>query len=182
MFDHISGASYFAFVDHYNWRPEFILIRELFYRALLLMNIYQIIGNTSVSSFSCGCAHIKLNVTLVQSTLLVGDSGTIYISVYVPLCYAILRLYSSSRSLTPILISRFLLNLRKVNRDTGGGLSSTSSRFSAMQFGNPVGTVSGYGDMSGLAWDDFPETQGADLGNNDIALVSISSIHTRSRP
>ena len=84
-------------------------------------------------------------------------------------------------SLTPILISRFLLNLRKVNRDTDGELSSTSSRFSAMQFGNPVGTVSAYGDMSGLAWDDFPEAQHADLGNNDIALVSISSIHTRSR-
>ena len=95
MFDHITGALYFASVDYYNWNSEFILIREPCYRALLLMNIYQIIGNTSVSSFPCASAHIKLNVTLVQSTLLVGDSGTIYISVYVPLCYAILRLYSS---------------------------------------------------------------------------------------
>ena len=64
---------------------------EPFHRALLLMNIYQIIGNTSVStSFLCASAHIKLNVTLVQSTLLVGDSGTIYISVYVSLSHAIL--------------------------------------------------------------------------------------------
>ncbi|KAI0689552.1 hypothetical protein BC835DRAFT_1418438 [Cytidiella melzeri] len=90
-----------------------LLIRDgtLYFIALLVMNIYQILNNT-IPSF------------------LVADAGTVYISV-----------------LTPMLISRFLLNLRQVDQGQETEAVSTRSRFSAIHFQQPRSLVGNMGEQ-----------------------------------
>ncbi|KAI0689551.1 hypothetical protein BC835DRAFT_1418437 [Cytidiella melzeri] len=112
-----------------------LLIRDgtLYFMALLLMNVYQIIGNTSPA-------------------LALGDSGTIYISV-----------------LTPMLISRFLLNLRRVSLEVEDEALSTTSRFSALQFRHPVSLS---GNAGGLCSDGIQNVchSEEDIPMNELTL------------